>query len=86
TSYISDDESANFKSLVSEISDIPAIAVNPGLVNSKFSGLKAFSQGFAKEGVGAGGSIIASMIKTGNNATNFLTLAEKEYHRLFTSL
>lgn len=86
TSYISDDESANFKSLVSEISDIPAITVNPGLVNSKFSGLKAFSQGFAKEGVGAGGSIIASMIKTGNTATNFLTLAEKEYHRLFTSL
>ena len=86
TSYISDDESANFKSLVSEIADIPAIAVNPGLVNSKFSGLKAFSQGFAKEGVGAGGSIIASMIKTGNDATNFLTLSEKEYHRLFTSL
>ncbi|HXW03172.1 MAG TPA: TIGR00303 family protein [Nitrosarchaeum sp.] len=86
TSYITNDESANFKSLVSEIADIPAIAVNPGLVNSKFSGLKAFSQGFAKEGVGAGGSMIASMIKTGNNASSFLPLAEKEYHRLFTSL
>jgi NaMN:DMB phosphoribosyltransferase len=86
TSYISDDSSANFKSLVSEIADIPAIAVNPRLENSKFSGLKAFSQGFAKEGVGAGGSIIASMIKTGNNSAHFLTLYEKEYHRLFTSL
>jgi uncharacterized protein (TIGR00303 family) len=86
TSYISDDNSANFKSLVSEIADIPAIAVNPGLENSKFSGLKAFSQGFAKEGVGAGGSIIASMIKTGNTSADFLTLSEKEYHRLFTSL
>jgi uncharacterized protein (TIGR00303 family) len=86
TSYIADDESANFKSLVSEIADIPAISVNPGLENSKFSGLKAFSQGFAKEGVGAGGSIISSMIKTGNDSANFLTLAEKEYHRLFTSL
>jgi uncharacterized protein (TIGR00303 family) len=86
TSYISNDNSANFKSLVSEIADIPAISVNPGLENSKFSGLKAFSQGFAKEGVGAGGSIIASMIKTGNDSTHFLTLSEKEYHRLFTSL
>lgn len=84
TSYISDDNSANFKSLISEIADIPAISVNPGLENSKFAGLKAFSQGFAKEGVGAGGSIMASMIKTGN--TDFLTLSEKEYHRLFTSL
>ncbi len=86
TSYITDDESANFKPLVLEIADIPVIAVNPGLENSKFSGLNAFSQGFAKEGVGAGGSVIASMIKTGNNSTDFLTLAEKEYYRLFTSL
>jgi len=85
TSYISNDNSANFKSLVTEIADIPGITVNPGLENSKFSGLKAFSQGFAKEGVGAGGSIIASMIKTGNDSTDFLILSEKEYHRLFTS-
>ncbi|MFB5618376.1 MAG: nicotinate mononucleotide-dependent phosphoribosyltransferase CobT, partial [Candidatus Nitrosomaritimum aestuariumsis] len=61
TCYISDDETANFKNLVSEIADIPAIAVNPHLENSKFPGLRAFSEGFAKEGVGAGGSIIASM-------------------------
>lgn len=86
TSYITDDQSANFTSLVKEISDIPAISVNPGLENSQYSGLKAFSEGFAKEGVGAGGSIISSMVKTGIDSTKFLELAEKEYHRLFTSL
>ena len=86
TSYITDDQSANFKNLVSEIADVPAISVDPGLKNSKFSGLKAFSEGFAKEGVGAGGSIIASMLRTGNNSATYLELAEKEYHRLFTSL
>ena len=86
TSYITNDDSANFKNLVSQISDIPGIAVDPGLKNSKFSGLRAFSEGFAKEGVGAGGSIISSMLKTGNNSEKFLELAEKEYHRLFTSL
>jgi uncharacterized protein (TIGR00303 family) len=84
TSYISNDKSANFKSLVSEIADIPVIAVNPGLVNSQFLGLKAFSEGFAKEGVGAGGSIITSMIKTGNTSEDFLALSEKEYLRIFT--
>ncbi|MGY5144492.1 MAG: nicotinate mononucleotide-dependent phosphoribosyltransferase CobT [Candidatus Nitrosopumilus sp. bin_32a] len=84
TSYITDDESANFTSLIAKIADIPAIAVNPGLENSQYGGLKAFSQGFAKEGVGAGGSIISSMIKTGNNSVKFLEMAEKEYHRLFT--
>lgn len=86
TSYISEDKSANFKSLVSEIADIPAISVNPHLENSKFPGLKAFSEGFAKEGVGAGGTIIASMLKTGNNSSKFLDLAEQEYRRIFTSL
>ncbi len=86
TTYITGDTSANFTSLVKEIADIPAISVNPGLENSQYSGLKAFSQGFAKEGVGAGGSIISSMIKTGNDSSKFLEIAEKEYHRLFTSL
>lgn len=86
TTYITNDDSANFKNLVSQISDIPGIAVDPGLKNSKFSGLKAFSEGFAKEGVGAGGSIISSMLRTGNDSAKFLELAEKEYHRLFTSL
>jgi NaMN:DMB phosphoribosyltransferase len=85
TSYITNDESANFINLVKEIADIPAISVNPGLEKSQYTGLKAFSEGFAKEGVGAGGSIISSMIKTGNNSTKFLEMAEKEYRRLFTS-
>lgn len=86
TSYITNDESANFTNLVEKIVDIPVISVNPGLENSRYSGLKAFSKGFAKEGVGAGGSIISSMIKTGNDSTKYLDLVEKEYHRLFTSL
>ena len=60
--------------------------MNPNLKNSQYAGLKAFSQGFAKEGVGAGGSIISSMLKTGNKSEKFLELVEKEYHRLFTSL
>jgi uncharacterized protein (TIGR00303 family) len=86
TSYITNDSTANFKSLVEEIADIPAISVDPGLKNSKYSGLRAFSEGFAKEGVGAGGTIISSMLKTGNDSTKFLEMAEKEYGRLFTSL
>ena len=68
--------------LVKQIADIPAISVNPKLNNSKHSGLKAFSEGFGKEGAGAGGSIISSMLKTGNDSAKFLNLAEKEYDRL----
>lgn len=82
TSYITGDNSANFKTLISQITSIPAFAVDPGLQNSKFAGLKSFSEGFAKEGVGAGGSIIASILKK-QNPSNFLDLAEREYARLF---
>ena len=84
TSYITNDESANFKDLVQKIVDIPIISVDPGLKHSRYSGLRAFSEGFAKEGVGAGGSIIASMLKTGNDSTKFLEMVEVEYGRLFT--
>ena len=86
TSYITNDKNANFINLVEQIADIPIISVDPGLKNSQYPGLKAFSEGFAKEGVGAGGSIISSMLKTGNDSTKFLDVVEKEYERLFTSL
>ncbi len=84
TSYITNDENANFKELVQKIANIPIISVDPNLKNSRHSGLRAFSEGFAKEGVGAGGSIISSMLKTGNDSEKFLKLVEEEYRRLFT--
>jgi NaMN:DMB phosphoribosyltransferase len=58
--------------------------VNPKLEASKFEGIRAFSEGFAKEGVGAGGSLIASILKTGTNSIKLLELIEKEYQRIFT--
>lgn len=85
TSYITDDTSANFLEIIEQIGDIPTLSVDPQLKNSKFSGLRAFSEGFAKEGVGAGGSIIASMLKSGFDVNAFLPKMENEYNRLFTS-
>ncbi len=82
TSYIINDKTANFVRLVEQIADVPIIAVDPGLKNSKHPGLKAFSEGFAKEGVGAGGSMISSMLKTGYDSSQFLDVVEKEYERL----
>lgn len=84
TSYVTNDPSANFADLVKSVSDVPAISVDPHLNRSLYPGLKAFSQGFAKEGVGAGGAIISSMIKSGMDSSKFLALAESEYERLST--
>ena len=84
TSYVTDDPSANFADLVKSVSDVPAISVDPHLNRSVYPGLRAFSHGFAKEGVGAGGAVISSMIKSGMDSSKFLALAESEYERLST--
>ncbi len=84
TCYITNDQTTNFSKIVGEVADIPILSVNPKLDNSKFEGLRAYSEGFAKEGVGAGGSIIASILKTGINSQTLLESIEKEYQRIFT--
>ena len=84
TCYITNDQTTNFSKVVAEVADIPILSVNPKLDNSKFEGLRAYSEGFAKEGVGAGGSIIASILKTGINSQTLLESIEKEYQRIFT--
>ena len=85
TRYIVDDESANFLEIIKQIENIPVLVVDPKLDESKIEGIRAFSEGFAKEGVGAGGCMIASMLKTGIDSYKLLELTEKEYNRVFTS-
>ena len=83
TSYIINDTSANFLDTIEQIAKIPILVVNPKLENSKFEGIRAFSEGFAKDGVGAGGAIIASMLKIGIDSQKLLELIEKDYQRVF---
>jgi uncharacterized protein (TIGR00303 family) len=85
TSYIINDKDANLLDTVKSISDIPVLSVNPRLKDSKFEGLRAYSTGFVKEGVGAGGSLIASILKTGIDSKKLLELIDKEYSRVSTS-
>ena len=85
TSYIVDDKTANFLEVMKKISDIPILVAKPKLENSKIKGLKSFSKGYVKEGAGAGGCMIAAMLKTGRNADELLELTEKEYQRVITS-
>lgn len=84
TSYIINDDSANFVELIKQISPIPVISIDPKLETSKIDGIKAFSKGFAKEGVGAGGALLAASIKTGIGASNFIKRIEEEYERIST--
>jgi len=84
TSYITGDSNANLLEIVESISDIPVLSVNPKLEDSKFDGLRAYSEGFVKEGAGAGGCMIASLLKTGISSKKLLALIDDEYTRVTT--
>lgn len=85
TTYVANDPNADFASMISRIADVPAIAVDPKLENSKHPGLKAFASGYAKEGVGAGGCMISAMLKSSISCADLVGLIDAEYERLFSS-
>ena len=84
TRYVVDDASSNFLETVKRIDDVPVISVDPRLSESRIPGLRAFSEGFAKEGAGAGGSMIAAMLKSDLGAGRLLANTEREYDRILT--
>ena len=84
TSYIIDDKEALFLETIKKIDDIAVLAIDPMLSDSQFHGLRSYSEGFVKEGAGAGGSLIASVLKTGRSSERLLELIEKEYQRIST--
>jgi uncharacterized protein (TIGR00303 family) len=84
TSYIVNDDSANFLDMIKEIADIPILIVNPKLEDSKIQGLRSYSDGFVKEGAGAGGAMISAILKTGITSEKLLEKTEKEYQRITT--
>jgi uncharacterized protein (TIGR00303 family) len=82
TSYITGDRSSNLIDLVKSISkDVPVFASNLHMIESNKPGLQAFAKGFVKEGVGAGGISITSMLKSKGsiNGTFLLKAIEGEY-------
>ena len=83
TSYVINDESSNFLEIIKQVDTVPVLGVDPKLSLSKISGLKAFSEGFAKEGVGAGGTIISAILKANQNSIELLKKFELEYQNLF---
>lgn len=83
TSYVLNDRSADLAGLVEEIAgEVPLLSCDLHLEDSEKAGLRAFSEGFVKEGVGAGGAATAAMLKSGMITGRTLRkAAEREYER-----
>lgn len=80
TSYVTRDASANFAEVASAES-VPAVSIDPGLASSRIAGLRAFAEGHAKEGAGAGGAAVAAVLGRGVGAGSLRALVEAEYGR-----
>jgi uncharacterized protein (TIGR00303 family) len=83
TKYITDDKSSDIQHLIGSISGVPILSCDPCLDRSKKNGLRAYADGFVKEGVGAGGACIAAMLKSNGaiDGKRLLYEIEKEYER-----
>ncbi len=81
TSYVMHDKSSDLGGLVNQIAPgVPVISCDLHLDASAKPGLRAFAQGFVKEGVGAGGTSIAAMFKSKYlTARTLLKAVEMEY-------
>jgi uncharacterized protein (TIGR00303 family) len=83
TRYILDDKTSDLLQLIKSIADLPILSCDPQLDKSKKSGLRAYANGFVKEGVGAGGACIAAMLKSNGalDGSKLLHEIELEYER-----
>ncbi|RJS49930.1 MAG: TIGR00303 family protein [Methanobacterium sp.] len=63
TIFVAEDETADINYITRQIADIPIFAVDPEFDKSSVPGLKSYLDGSVKEGVGAGGAMMAAMLQ-----------------------
>lgn len=79
TSYVTNDKNADMN-----LSPYPVVSVDLGLDKSEKDGLKAYAQGFVKEGVGAGGAALLAHMN-GIGKEEFVKAIEENYYGIVES-
>ncbi|MCW4024350.1 MAG: TIGR00303 family protein [Candidatus Bathyarchaeota archaeon] len=78
TRWVAQDKTSDICGIIKQFSDVPVIAADLDFGPSQYPGLRIYETGLVKEGVGAGGSSIAAMAKTGGAVTKDILLKEIE--------
>lgn len=76
TKYVASDSNADLS-----MSPYPVIVSDPMLGKSKYDGLRAYEEGFVKEGVGAGGLTLTAYVR-GIKPERFLEELERDYSEI----
>ena len=82
TVYVANDDSSDLLGLIRSISkEVTILAADLHMQESSIQGLTTFSEGFVKEGVGAGGISISAILKSKGeiDGISILRATEKEY-------
>jgi len=85
TRWVAEDPSGDTVGLAEQIGDVPLVATQLNFATSRYPQLRAFEQGFVKEGVGAGGCAIAAHLHQGWQQADLLHAVEttlEDYCRL----
>lgn len=83
TRWIARDASSDIVGLVRDIHpEVPVAYIDLDLSGSGHRGLRAYEEGYVKEGVGAGGTLIASAMLKGLTPAELLRAVRDEYERV----
>jgi uncharacterized protein (TIGR00303 family) len=84
TRWVIQDAESDLVALVRQIGEIPVVAADLDFSTSKHLGLRAYESGAVKEGVGAGGAAISSVMKSKGEITksSLHMKIEQEYEKI----
>jgi uncharacterized protein (TIGR00303 family) len=77
TRWVAEDPTGKTVDLALAVQDVPLLATQLSFAKSKFAQLRAYEQGFVKEGVGAGGAAIAAHLYQNWTQEKLLSAIEK---------
>ena len=81
TRWVAEDATGNTVGLAKSIGGVPLLATDLSFSTSRYPSFRAYTEGYVKEGVGAGGCAIASHLKQKWTSTQLLTAIEKLFAR-----
>jgi uncharacterized protein (TIGR00303 family) len=81
TRWVAEDPTGNTVELARTIGGVPLLATGLNFTTSRYTSFRAYSLGYVKEGVGAGGCAIAAHLKQGWTPTQLLSTIETLFAR-----
>ena len=81
TRWVAEDPTGNTVALAKVVGGVPLLATGLNFATSRYPSFRAYSSGYVKEGVGAGGCAIATQLKQNWTSTQLLIAVETLFAR-----